>query len=78
MERLLRHVFTLSYMRPTPDGNWEGQFIGVYSSMEQVERAQQRLRARPDYRDYPQGFQVDCLRLDEDYDDHDFRTFVFD
>jgi hypothetical protein len=77
MEQLPRHVYTLSYVRPTLSGGWEGQFIGVYSSMGEVEEAQGRLRVRADYRDYPNGFSVDCLRLNQDYDEHEFRMIGF-
>jgi hypothetical protein len=72
MERPLHHVFLLSYKRQRPDGKWEGQFIGVYSSLEQVEKAKERLRAQSSFHDYPQGFYVDCWRVDEDYDGQDF------
>jgi hypothetical protein len=72
MAQPMTHVFVLSYKRQKPDGAWEGQFIGVYSSMEQVEAAQARLQPRLAFRDYPQGFYVDCWLLDQDYDGQDF------
>jgi hypothetical protein len=62
-------VFVLFYLRPKSDGSWVGIFIGVYSSVRTVEAAIDRLRPKPDYRDYPDGFKVDCYRLDEEYDD---------
>lgn len=61
----------MSYKRQRSDGKWEGQFIGVYSSLEEAEKAQARLRSRLAFRDFPQGFYVDCWRLNEDYDGHD-------
>jgi hypothetical protein len=60
-----KHVFVLSYLRPLPDGT----SIGVYSSLERAEQAIARLRQRPGFRDYPDGFQVDGRILDVDYDD---------
>lgn len=68
------NVFVLSYMRPTPDEVWCGMFIGVYSSLEKVEAAMARMRVRPGYRDYPDGFRVGCYKADEDYDDPMFFT----
>ena len=73
------HVYTLSYMRPLPEGHglagtWVGMFVGVYSSIRQVEASQERLRRRPGFCDYPDGFRVECRRVDEDYDDPMFFT----
>jgi hypothetical protein len=68
------HVFVLSYARPMSDGPWAGMFIGVYSSLEKVEAAKERMRVRPGFRDFPDGFRIDCLRIDEDYDDPMFFT----
>ncbi len=60
-------VFVLSYIGPKED-RWWGKFIGVYSSQAQALRAIERFQSRPDFRDYPQGFQVDATDLDEDYE----------
>ncbi len=68
------HAFVLSYMRPTAEGHFAGMFIGVYSSLKEVESAMARMRQRPGYRDHPDGFRVDCYRLNEDYDDPMFFT----
>jgi hypothetical protein len=51
-------------------------FIGVYSSLEKVEVAKARIRLRPGYRDFPEGFRVDCYKADEDYDDPMFLTLL--
>jgi hypothetical protein len=67
-----RHVFLLSYLCPLPDGDWSGISIGVYSSLERAEQAIARLRQRPGFRDYPDGFRIDGRLLDEDYDDPTF------
>ena len=37
-----------------------------------MEAAKVRLRQRPGFRDYPDGFFVHCYRTDEDYDDPTF------
>ncbi|MBI3409220.1 MAG: hypothetical protein HY040_12810 [Planctomycetes bacterium] len=62
------HDYVLSYNRPYKE-TWTGAFIGVYSSLEQVENAIERLRPKMAFKDYPNGFVYECLRLDEDYDD---------
>ncbi len=61
-------VFVLSYMRPDPEGRLGGRFIGVYSSQQSAARAVERLGRRPGFSDYPRGFQVDCVELDEDFE----------
>jgi hypothetical protein len=68
------HGFVLSYMRPMVDGTWAGMFVGVYSSLEKVEAAMARMRLRPGFRDFADGFRVDCYRMDKDYDDPMFFT----
>jgi hypothetical protein len=67
-------VYVLSYLRPMPDGRWTGMFVGAYTSARKVEEAQERLRGRPGFRDFPEGFRVHCYRADQDYDDPMFFT----
>jgi hypothetical protein len=59
-------VFVLYYMGPDSDGHWFGKFLGVYSSQARAARAVERLQGQPCYRHYPRGFQVECVRLDEE------------
>jgi hypothetical protein len=66
------HVYILSYMRRLPDGPWTGAIVGVYTSAAKMEAAKARLRHRPGFQDYPDGFYVHCYRTDEDYDDPSF------
>jgi hypothetical protein len=73
-EKLLKHVYVLSYLQQYSDGRWTGTFVGVYSSLEQAEEAKKRLLSRPSYRDYPHSFRVDGVMLDVDYDDSHFFT----
>src|SRR5947209_2890723 len=70
-----KHVYLLTYVCPKRDGRWTGLLVGVYSSLEEVERAITRLRRRPGFQDYPNGFRIDGRILDEDYDDP---LFFFD
>lgn len=62
------HVFLLTYLYPH-DGIWSAMLLGVYSSLGQAEQAIARLRQRPGFSDYPNGFRIDGRILDEDYDD---------
>jgi hypothetical protein len=68
------HIYVLSYLRPLPDGGLAGADIGYYTTVSMVEAAKARLRDRPGFRDYPEGFSVNCYRIDEDYDDPTFFT----
>jgi hypothetical protein len=69
----MQTVYVLSHIRPYKD-TWTGTFIGVYSSLENVEKAIDRLRQRMAFRDYPQGFKYHCYRLNEDYDEPTLAT----
>jgi hypothetical protein len=40
----------------------------VYSSLAEVENAQARLRTKPGYREFPDGFRVDGMMLNVEYD----------
>ena len=42
------------------------KLIGVYSSKERAEQAIERLKKKPGFRDYPDGFLIDCYELDQD------------
>jgi hypothetical protein len=61
-------VFILSFMHPIP-GAWSGKLIGIYSSHANAAMAIERLGREPDFRDFPRGFQVDAVGLDEDFRD---------
>jgi hypothetical protein len=64
-----KYVYCLNYFRPLPDGTWAATAIGVYSSLARAEQAAARLRERPGFRDYPDGFDLSAMRVDVDYDD---------
>jgi hypothetical protein len=61
-------VFALSYMSPTPEGRWSGRFLGVYSSQTTAALAVERLGRRPGFKEYARGFPIDCVELDEDFE----------
>jgi hypothetical protein len=61
-------VFVLYFVGPDADGKWFGKFLGVYSSQRQAARAIERFQRFPYYGHYPKGFQVECIQVDEDFD----------
>ncbi len=67
-----KYVYLLSYLRQVPDGHWTGEFIGVYSSLEEAEGAKKRVLSRPSYSESPYSFRVDGVILNADYDGSHF------
>ena len=67
-----KYVYVLSYLRQIPEESWTGEFIGVYSSLEQAEDAKKRVRSRPSYGDSMHRFRVDGVMLNVDYDGSHF------
>jgi hypothetical protein len=67
-----KHVYLLSYHRPSENGWWSGMLVGVYSSLDEVEKAKTRLLSRPGFREFPSGFRVDGWVLNVEYDDPQF------
>jgi hypothetical protein len=65
-------VYVLSYLRLLPDGHWTGEFIGIYSSLEEAEGAKKRVLSRPSYSAGTYSFRVDDLMLNVDYDGSHF------
>lgn len=66
-----KHVYLLSYLQ-YQDGKWTGEFVGVYSSLEEVEAAKNRVLSRPSYSDSPYSFRIDGVLLNADYDGSHF------
>ena len=60
------------------DGEEDPKLIGVYSSRASAEKAVERLRLRPGFRDRPEGFTIDLYRLDEDHWTEGFVTIRHD
>jgi hypothetical protein len=58
-------VFVLQHSYPTPGGDDETKFIGVYSSRKDAQLAVRRLRKQPGFKDAPRGFCIDAHRLNE-------------
>jgi hypothetical protein len=61
------NVFILYFIGPDAEGHTVGKFFGAYSSQSKAARAVERLQVLPEYREYPRGFHVECIELDQDY-----------
>jgi hypothetical protein len=63
----MEHVFLLHHVRADDEYREDAKLIGVYRSQDNAEQAIARLVSQPGFSDYPQGFEIDKLRLDEDH-----------
>jgi hypothetical protein len=60
-------VYVLHHVRADDEHGDDAKLIGVYRSLASARAAQDHLRKQPGFRDYPEGFQCDPYRLDEDH-----------
>jgi homoserine kinase type II len=58
-------VFLLWHVRKV-EGNEDELLIGVYSTEEEATAATERLKGKPGFVDYPDGFQIHPHRLNRD------------
>jgi len=56
----------VEHLHVLEDGEESMKLIGVYSSQEAAQRAVDRLKLQPGFRDTPEGFSIDPYSLDED------------
>jgi hypothetical protein len=66
MEPSMNTVFDLWYVRGYTDREDTELHIGVYSSTEQAHAAIERLRTKPGFADWPEGFEIHEIQLDRD------------
>lgn len=59
-------VWLLHHIRELGDDVQEVKFIGVYSTEDKGQAAIERLRLQPGFADYPDGFELESARLDQD------------
>ncbi len=52
------------------------KLIGVYTGEEEARRAIERVKDQPGFRDYPEGFVIDCYELIEDHWQEGFVTLT--
>jgi hypothetical protein len=60
-------VFVVEHLHVHDDGEEDAKLIGIYSTRTAAEKAVERLKLKPGFRDTPEGFTIDLYRLDEDH-----------
>ncbi len=58
-------VYLLQHVRSDSSGTEDVKALGVYSSESAALRAVDYLKAKPGFREYPEGFHVDKYQLDK-------------
>jgi hypothetical protein len=58
-------VYMLYHTYEKASGFEESKLIGAYSSEEKAEEALQQVRSKAGFRDYPDGFLITPMRLDQ-------------
>ncbi|MGO8800357.1 MAG: hypothetical protein ACLQE9_11835 [Roseiarcus sp.] len=59
-------LFTLDHVYEPKEGGEEIKRIGIYTSEEKAKAAMERARARPGFLEYPEGFEINEVKLDTD------------
>jgi homoserine kinase type II len=62
----MKMVYPLYHSRPIDDDEEDEKLVGIYSSRAQAEAAIERLRDKPGFRDFPDGFHIYEDELDRD------------
>ena len=60
-------VFVLQHVAREDEDDEDVKFIGVYSTQSSAEAAITRLRTRPGFSDYPDGFYIDEYEIGKDH-----------
>jgi len=60
-------MFLLWHVHEFPEGEEDAKLIGVYSSRELAEEAQQRALVQPGFRDAPTGFCIAGYTVNQDH-----------
>jgi len=61
----VKSVWIVSHVREFEDGHEDVKHIGVFTSRELAERALEKVKDQPGFRDCPEGFSVDEWRLNQ-------------
>jgi homoserine kinase type II len=59
-------VYLVQHSRET-EGDEDTKIIGIYSSEIAAQSAVERLKLKPGFSSYPEGFHVDRYRIDKDH-----------
>jgi homoserine kinase type II len=71
----MKKIFIVWHIRTTVEEDDEIKFIGGYSSGQAAEDAIDRLKNKPGFRDYPEGFLVDAYEVGKDHWAEGFFTY---
>ncbi len=63
----MKNVYVVQHCRDLDDGSEDLKFIGVYSSMENAEEAVGRIRRKPGFFRFQDGFSIDRYEIDQDH-----------
>ena len=72
----MEHVYLLHHVREDDEFREDTKLIGVYRSESIAEQAISRLSSRPGFSDYPEGFEIGKMRLDEDHWEEGFVRLI--
>ncbi len=72
----MQHVFVVQHEYELADHD-EVKFIGVYATREDAERAVERIKQQPGFRDFPDGFCIDDYEVGKDHWTEGFVTVPF-
>ncbi|MDB5327809.1 MAG: hypothetical protein JWM57_3378 [Phycisphaerales bacterium] len=59
-------VYLLEHEHEMPAGHDDVKLLGIYSSQAKAERARERLRLQPGFREWPNGFIISSHQVDQD------------
>ncbi len=62
----MQHVFVVQHEHELAD-DVDVKLIGVYATREDAERAVERVKQAPGFRDFPDGFFIDEYEIGEDH-----------
>jgi hypothetical protein len=71
-----REVFLVQHVHVLDDGEEDVKTIGIYSTREAAERAVERLKAQPGFREAPEGFTTDLFWVDQDHWEQGYVTLA--
>lgn len=62
----MEKVYLLHHIRDEDTDDEDVKLIGVYSSYELAEKAQNRVKDKPGFVDFPEGFSIDEYKINRD------------
>lgn len=60
-------VFSLEHVHVFDDDSEDVKLIGIYSTKEKAQAARERVSYQPGFCDYPEGFSISEILVDQDH-----------